>query len=123
MSEFDAIIIGSSIVSGRWVGKCLRVLRSLKLENQGLFIFVTAGGTMHKPQKYGIKKSEAIEEGLEKYIHKYIKKYQLSPMSTMVFGGKRIIKNELRYDNWDGDDIKNLGHGDWPANEQQLMPF
>ncbi len=105
--DFNNIVIGSSIVSGQWVSKCLRILKSLKLINQKLIVFVTAGGTMNKIRKYGIEKTDAIQEGIEKYIDKYLVKYEIEPLSKMVFGGKVVKKDKIRYDNWNIDDIKN----------------
>jgi menaquinone-dependent protoporphyrinogen IX oxidase len=114
VSGFNNIIIGSSIVSGRWVGKCHRILRSLKLKDQKLIVFVTAGGTMNKVNKYGITKAEAIQEGMEKYIDKYLAKYKIEAYSKMVFGGRVVKKDKIKYDSWNSDDIKNwaieVGH-------------
>jgi len=106
-SGFNNIILGSSIVSGRWVSKCLRILRSLKLQDQMLIVFVTAGGTMNKVKKYGITKAEAVQEGMERYINKYLAKYKIETFSKMVFGGSVIKKNKIRYGSWNAEDIKN----------------
>lgn len=116
MTEFNNIIMGSSIVSGRWVGKCLRILKSLKLQDQKLIVFVTAGGTMNKVQKYGITKAEAIREGIEKYIDKYLNKYGLEAFSKMVFGGRVVKKNKIKFDSWDSDNIK-----DWTISIGQKL--
>jgi len=116
MTEFNNIIMGSSIVSGRWVGKCLRILKSLKLQDQKLIVFVTAGGTMNKVQKYGITKAEAIREGIEKYIDKYLNKYGLETFSKMVFGGRVVKKNKIKFDSWDSDNIK-----DWTISIGQKL--
>ena len=106
LNEFHTIILGSSIVAGKWVSKCLHILRSLDTEMQKLAIFVTAGGTMNKVKKYGYTKAEAIGEGIEKYIDRYLEKYQKKAISKMVFGGRVIRKEKIKYDNWNFDDIK-----------------
>ena len=106
MDEFNLIIIGSSIVSGRWVNKCLKILKKFKSVDQKLAVFVTAGGTMHKVKKYGITKEEAIQDGIQKYIDFFLVKYQLIPIAKMVFGGRVIKKEKVRYDNWNKEDIK-----------------
>ena len=102
LNEFNTIILGSSIVSGRWVSKCLRILKSLDTNSQKLAVFVTAGGTMHKVEKYGITKAEAIREGIEKYIDTYLIKYKKEVIAKMVFGGRVVRKEKVRYDNWNG---------------------
>lgn len=107
IDEFDAVIIGSSIVSNRWVRKCLKVLKKMPPENCKLFIYVTAGATMNKVNEHGIEKSEAVKEGMEKYIDVYTLKYNLKPESKMVFGGRLVKRGKLKYDNWKKDDIKN----------------
>ncbi|MBN1185276.1 MAG: hypothetical protein JXB49_23530 [Bacteroidales bacterium] len=107
INEYNNMIIGSSIVAGRWVSKCLRILKSLKNKDQKLFVFVTAGGTMNKIIKYGISKSEAVQEGIEKYIDKYLLKYNINVDAKMMFGGKVMKKDQVRYDNWNYDDIQN----------------
>ena len=105
LNEFDNLVIGTSIVSGRWVSKCRRVLKSLRKANKRLIVVVTAGGTMNKVKKYGITKEEAINEGIEKYIQKYTNQYKIDLFDKMVFGGKVRRKGEFRYDNWNEEDI------------------
>ena len=107
LTDFDLVIVGSSIVSGRWVNSCKNLLKKFRRSTQPLAIFVTAGGTMHKVQKYGIQKSDAIQDGIEKYIDKYVDKYKLNPVSKMVLGGRVMKKGVARYDNWNEEDIKN----------------
>ena len=107
LSEYDAIIVGSSIQSAQWVSKARRVLKSMRKVQKPLFVFVTAGGTMYKVEKYGITKEEAIQDGFEKYIDKYLEKYNLEPKSKAVFGGRKMKKGELRYESWNAQDIIN----------------
>ena len=107
LSEFDLVIVGSSIQAGRWVNQSRKFLKRFRHSVQPLAIFVTAGGTMNKVKKYGIHKSDATREGIEKYINKYVEKYKLNPVSKMVFGGRVVKKNVVRYDNWNEEDIKN----------------
>lgn len=106
LNDYDAVIIGSSIVSDRWVKKCLKILKKLPAEECKLFIYVTAGATMNKVREHGLEKSEAIREGVEKYIDRYTAKYNLKPDSKMVFGSRTIKRGKLKYDNWNKDDIK-----------------
>ena len=107
LTEYDAIIVGSSIQSGQWVSKARRVLKSMRKVQKPLFVFVTAGGTMYKVQKYGITKEEAIQEGIEKYIDVYLEKYKIKPMLKAVFGGRKMKKGVLHYESWNAEDIVN----------------
>ena len=105
INEFDNIIIGTSIVSGRWKSSILSFTRKKLFEGKHVAVFVTAGGTMNKVKKYGIKKTEAANEAIEKYIDKYLDKFKFSPVSKAAFGGKVIKKEKTKYNNWDQSDI------------------
>jgi len=107
MSDFDNIVIGSSIRSGMWVSKCLGVLKKLKDPDQKLFVFVSAGGTMHKPEKYGISRDEARGEAINKYIDKYLDKYGIEVSLKTAFGGWVMKKEALRYKSWLEDEVVN----------------
>jgi menaquinone-dependent protoporphyrinogen IX oxidase len=105
--EFDHIIIGSSIVSGLWKRKVLNFAKRDIFKGKNVAIFVTAGGTMNKVEKYGIKKEEVINEAIEKYIDKYSGKFRFKPISKIAFGGKVIKREEIKYNSWDKEDIIN----------------
>ena len=107
INEYDNIIIGSSIVSGFWVSKVLSFAKRNIYNNKNVAIFVTAGGTLNKVEKYGITKEEAINEAIEKYINKYLKKFKFVPISKMAFGGKVIKRGLTRYNSWNNEDIIN----------------
>lgn len=112
--EFNNIIIGTSIVSGWWKGRVLSFAKKDLFEGKHVAVFVTAGGTLNKVQKYGMTKSEAVNEAIQKYIDKYLKKFKFNPISKTAFGGRVIKKEILRYNNWDKSDIetwtKDLGN-------------
>ncbi|MCL6100951.1 MAG: hypothetical protein M1292_00445 [Bacteroidetes bacterium] len=105
LSEFNNIIIGSSIVSGRWKSQILTFAKKDIFSGKNVAIFVTAGGTLNKVQKYGYTKSEAINEAIQNYIDKYLKKFKFDPISKTAFGGKVIKKGVLKYNSWDKSDI------------------
>ncbi len=105
INEFDNIIIGTSIVSGRWKSSILSFARKNLFEGKNVAVFVTAGGTMNKVKKYGITKTEATNEAVVKYIDKYLGKFKFSPVSKAAFGGKVIKKEITRYNNWNRSDI------------------
>ena len=70
LEEYNNIIVGSSIVSGRWVSKVLRFLKKYDFSNKKIVVFLSAGGTLNKVNKYGISKEEAIKEAVNNYIDK-----------------------------------------------------
>jgi menaquinone-dependent protoporphyrinogen IX oxidase len=113
LNEFSNIVIGSSIVSGSWKGRILSFAKKDLFKGKNVAIFVTAGGTLNKVQKYGLSKLEATNEAIQKYIDKYLRKFKFNPISKGAFGGKVIKKETVRYNSWDKSDIvawtKDLG--------------
>ena len=105
--EYDNIIIGTSIVSDRWKSRILSFAKQDIFENKPVAIFVTAGGTLNKVNKYGITKEAAINEAIEKYIEKYIKKFKFTPISKGAFGGRVIKRGAEKYNSWNKEDIIN----------------
>jgi menaquinone-dependent protoporphyrinogen IX oxidase len=107
LQEYNNVIIGSSIVSGRWKSRILSFAKGNIFENKRVAIFVTAGGTLNKVNKYGITKEAAVDEAIEKYIEKYNKKFKFTPISKGAFGGKVIKKGVEKYNSWNKKDIYN----------------
>lgn len=105
IGEFDNIIIGSSIISGRWKRKVLSFARKDMFAGKRIAVFVTAGGTMQKVEQRGITKQDAIQEAVTKYIDKYQPKFKFIPVSKIAFGGKVVKKRFTKYNNWNETDI------------------
>jgi menaquinone-dependent protoporphyrinogen IX oxidase len=114
LSEFNTILIGSSIISGRWKGRVLSFAKKDLFKGKNVAVFVTAGGTLNKVQKFGLTKKEAINEAIGRYIDKYLEKFKFNPVSKAAFGGKVIRREVLKYNSWDKSDIitwtKELGN-------------
>jgi menaquinone-dependent protoporphyrinogen IX oxidase len=111
INEYDNIIIGSSIVSGRWKSRILSFAKRDIFNNKYVAIFVTAGGTPNIVDKYGIPKESAISEAIENYIEKYSKKFKFDPISKGAFGGRVIKRRVEKYNSWNKQDII-----DWTFN-------
>lgn len=109
--EYDFLIIGSSIVSGRWKSKVLSFAKKKFLAGKKVAVFVTAGGTLNKVAKYGYTKEAAVKEAIEKYIGKYEKKFKFTPVLKGAFGGKVIKKGKEKYNSWNREDIENWATG------------
>jgi menaquinone-dependent protoporphyrinogen IX oxidase len=107
IDEYNNVIIGSSIVSGFWKSRVLSFAKKDIFQIKNVAVFVTAGGTLNKVEKYGISKEDAIKEGIEKYIDKYSKKFGFIPISKTAFGGKVVRKEVVRYNSWNKQDIIN----------------
>jgi menaquinone-dependent protoporphyrinogen IX oxidase len=106
LSEFDNLIVGSSIKSGRWVSSALRFLKKNTFAGKSVAIFVTAGGTLNKEKKYGMKKEDVIDEAISKYIDLYLPKFSFTPISKMAFGGRVVRSGKEKYNSWNRKDIE-----------------
>jgi menaquinone-dependent protoporphyrinogen IX oxidase len=116
LHEYDNLIVGSSIVSGRWVNRVLRFLKKNSFPDQKVAIFVTAGGTLNKQLKYGLSKEEAVGEAVTKYIDKYLSRFRFIPISKIAFGGRVVRSGIEKYNSWNRDDIES-----WANNLGKLV--
>ena len=104
LDSFDLIIVGSSIVSGRWKSGIKRFLKKY-CKNRKTAVFVTAGGTLNRAEKDGRTKEDAFEKAKENYIQPVIEKYGLKPIKIGVFGGQYKKRDKIKYNNWSKEDI------------------
>lgn len=103
--DYDLVIAGSSIVSGRWKSGVKKFLGKYRGQFKHLAIFVTAGGTMNTVSKGQRTKEEAVETAIERYIEPVKKKFDLTPLAEGVFGGQYGKEPKVRYNNWNKEDI------------------
>lgn len=106
LASFDNMIIGSSIVKGRWVFRARWFLKRHDFSNYKLAIFVTAGFTLNKEIELGIPKKEVVNEAIAKYIDKYLKKTNIKPVSKMAFGGEIHRSHRKKFNSWKREDIE-----------------
>jgi menaquinone-dependent protoporphyrinogen IX oxidase len=106
LNEFDILIVGTSIIWGRWVNRVLRFLKRLNLPSLKVAIFVTAGITLSKASNFEISKEEAIQEAIRNYIDKYQAQFRFRIISKMAFGGMILKNGTKKIDSWNREDIK-----------------
>ena len=106
LGEFNNLIVGSSIVSGRWKSSVLRFLKKHRFRDQKIALFVTAGGTMNKENKYGYSREQAREEAIHNYIDKYLEQFDFTPIAKTAFGGMVIRSGKEKFNSWNREDIE-----------------
>ena len=106
LHTYDNLIIGSSIVRGKWVFRAKWFLKRYNFNNQKVAIFVTAGFTLNKEIELGIPKVEVVKEAIEKYIDENIEQTNLKPVSKMAFGGMIVRSRKEKFNSWRREDIE-----------------
>ena len=96
--EYDGVIIGSSIVAGKWTAKAARFVKKMN-------IFVSAAGMLNEAKLGKTDKETAIKTAVEKYIDRQLSGTVLKPIAKTAFGGRMIMFGKKKYDNWNKDDI------------------
>ena len=106
LDDFDNLIVGSSIVSGRWKSSVLHFLKKYDFNNQKVALFVTAGGTMNKEKKYGLSREQVRGEAIQNYIDNYLDKFSFTPVAKTAFGGRVVRSHKEKYNSWRREDIE-----------------
>ena len=106
LDEFQTIIVGSSIVYGRWKQSVLRFLKKYDFQNQHVALFVTAGATMNKEKEYGMSREEVRNEAIKNYIDVYRPEFLFTPIAETAFGGMVIRSGKEKFNSWNREDIE-----------------
>ncbi len=106
LDEFQNIIVGSSIVYGRWKPSVLNFLRKNDFHNQNVALFVTAGATMNKEKEYGMSREEVRNEAIKNYIDIYLPEFLFTPITKTAFGGMVIRSGKKKFNSWNREDIE-----------------
>ncbi|MGD2034215.1 MAG: flavodoxin domain-containing protein [Bacteroidales bacterium] len=106
LHTFDNIIVGSSIVRGRWVWRAKWFLRRYDFRDQKLAVFVTAGYTLNKSVELDIPKEEVVKEAIASYIDRLLEPISLKPVSKMAFGGMIVKSKRKKFNSWNREDIE-----------------
>ena len=107
LNEFDNLIIGSSIVRGRWKSRVLRFLKKNDFQNKSVALFVTAGLTMNKENLFGSNREEVRAEAIRQYIESYLEELSFVPVSKTAFGGVIVRSGSTKFNSWIREDIEN----------------
>lgn len=105
--DYNNIIVGSSIVAGRWTKHTKNVLKRNDFTGKKLIIYVSAGGTFRRGYENGLTREEIVENARTTYIDKVIQENSLNPYTTTAFGGIMIFFGKEKYRNWNREEIVN----------------
>ncbi len=106
LDEFNTLVVGSSIVAGRWKSSVLHFLKKHDFQNQKIALFVTAGSTMNKENAQGLSRKQARDEAIHKYIDCYLDKFAFTPLAKTAFGGMVIRSGREKFNSWNREDIE-----------------
>lgn len=104
--RYDAYVIGSSIVAGRWVGRARRLLFRPELRTKRVAIFVTAAGTLQPGNEGASTRAHVREVALERYVTPLLEKSGLSPVGVAAFGGRMRMLKQTVFENWNGEEAR-----------------
>ncbi|MFC2045256.1 flavodoxin domain-containing protein [Chloroflexota bacterium] len=93
ISGYDLIIVGSSIMMGRWTGEPEKFLKKFQKElaAKKLALFVSSG-SLPILEREG--KTEELEKEKSKYLDAKVARYNLHPLATGWFGGTWNVNNK-----------------------------
>ncbi len=77
VASYDIVIVGTGVRIFRVYRPWKKILKQKTLNNKRLFIFLTSGTAIEKP-----------EEAVEKFLRPVVEKYHLKPESLISFPGK-----------------------------------
>ncbi|MFX0065576.1 MAG: flavodoxin domain-containing protein [Candidatus Hermodarchaeota archaeon] len=103
LTQYQNIIIGSSIVANRWTNRAKNFLKK-DFSNKRVIVFVSAAGTLNRAAENGLSIEEAVTEAITKYIDNVIPS-NIEPIAKMAFGGRMIFFGKEKYNNWNRDTI------------------
>lgn len=104
LSGYDAFVVGSSIVAGRWVPRVRRFLNRPELRLKQVAIFVSAGGTLRPADEGSDTREHVRKVAYERYVEPLLKKSGLNPFATATFGGHMTYLRQSLFDNWHPED-------------------
>jgi menaquinone-dependent protoporphyrinogen IX oxidase len=98
LSDYDNIIVGSSIAKFSWTGNAKKFLKN-DFSEKKLFVFITSAGITYPALERG--DTEKYEKWKYRFLDRVVKKNtNVQPLSTAVFGGWIKSGNEKSLDNW-----------------------
>lgn len=105
LTQYDNIIIGSSIAMGRWTYSAKRFLRENDFAGKKLIIFVSAGATLQGAAAHKVTKEQAVDTAIKSYIDPVIAKANVAPLAKMAFGGRMTFFGKEVLNTWNASDI------------------
>jgi len=123
LNEFNNIIVGTSIVSDKWITRILKFLKKNDFIQQKVAIFITAGFTLNKAIKFGLSKKEVREEAIQKYIDPYLPEFKFNPISKAAFGGLIVNSNHEKINSWSREEIESWTMELGRTLQPETIPF
>ena len=108
LDGYDAVIIGSSIVMGRWTKEVQEFLKS-DFSGTKVALFVCAAYSCGKAAEQG--DWSEYETQLERIVGSITSKHSIIPFATRGFGGRVAVRGNTILDNWNREDIE-----EWARN-------
>jgi menaquinone-dependent protoporphyrinogen IX oxidase len=105
LKTYDNVVVGSSIMAGRWKPRALRLLKRNDFSDINLALFVSAGGTMEKAAEGKCTTEEARSQAITNYIDKKTARLGLPMCERAAFGGRMIVAGKEQFNNWNRDEI------------------
>ena len=102
LSNYDNIVVGSSIAKFSWTGDAKKFLKN-DFSGKKLFIFITSAAITYPALERG--DMEKYEKWKNRFLDRVVKKNtDIEPLSTAVFGGWIKRGDEKTLDNWKEND-------------------
>lgn len=110
VSGFDAVIIGSSIVMGRWVGRARRFARRALASGTPTALWVTAAGVLQGGAGSDTPppRDEAVQRACNLFIAPLLSSRSGTgvPLAMTAFGGIMKMYGRVVIDNWEREPIE-----------------
>jgi menaquinone-dependent protoporphyrinogen IX oxidase len=95
--EADALVLGSSVFAGQWVGRAKKVLKLASEEQKPVAVYVSTG------RKAAPGPDDSREADVHAYIDPVCDRLHLMPVSVNVFGTKIELFGKEVFNSWNAD--------------------
>ncbi len=105
----DAVVVGSSIVMGRWVPGVRRFLERTDFEGKRLAIFVSAAGVLNdRTEELSIEGRRAL--AVSRFVDPVLAAVEAKPVTVAALGGWWRLFGHDVFNNWDEAMVQGWAH-------------